>query len=258
MRTFHEWVLSAQWLNLRRAVAQRLHDLSLGLGESIYQRTGQQLREVYAEYDTADRIGGQALKARRSFLPSPAPDLGLPPDPRRMHTLWSGLSLREKDLLHRADPFIGNRNGIQQVDRDHYNRQTLEMLQDWADANVDIEAMGHYAEIERLLLAPSGSGRRYLSFVDDRFRAAIAVGNPDTARHVVTLPTVAGRNADGASDLVEYGDNLRAAAHAITPEGETSTIALGLQEQQLPISCRSVRCARHRRAVEKRQRGSPK
>ncbi|MGW4095020.1 alpha/beta hydrolase [Nocardia sp. NPDC004750] len=186
------------------------------------------MRDVLAEVDAADHAGRQFRdggKIPDVSLPHQSSGITVPTHPKQLHTYWSNLSPEARDELYRADPFLGNRNGIPQIDRDHYNRRTLTMLEDRAEREFDIDAMDHYSEIARALDAPSGSPRRYLSLLDDQFRTAIAVGNPDTAKYVVTLPMVAGRKTDGVPFLVEYGGNLCDGARSVAPDGETSAIA---------------------------------
>jgi len=52
----------------------------------------------------------------------------LPTDPKQLHDLWANLSPAEKDALYAHDQFLGNKDGVPQIDRDHYNRQTLDTL----------------------------------------------------------------------------------------------------------------------------------
>ncbi|MEV6432221.1 alpha/beta hydrolase [Nocardia sp. NPDC051463] len=168
------------------------------------------------------------IEESASFTLSPAARLALPEglEPprshRELHDLWTGLSREDRDTLHRADPFIGNRDGIPQVDRDHYNRQTLAMLQERAVSASDTEAVKRYGKIARALQPREGMPRRYLSLVDDKFRVAIAADNPDEATHVLTYLAPAGVNPiTGGARL----DKLRQAALAVDPHARTSVIS---------------------------------
>ncbi|WP_067712185.1 alpha/beta hydrolase [Nocardia yamanashiensis] len=50
----------------------------------------------------------------------------LPDDPRAFHDFWTGLGEDDKDALWLHDQYLGNRDGMPAVDRDHYNRLKLE------------------------------------------------------------------------------------------------------------------------------------
>lgn len=50
----------------------------------------------------------------------------LPDDPKAFHDLWVGLTPAEKDALWKQDQYLGNRDGMPVVDRDHYNRIKLD------------------------------------------------------------------------------------------------------------------------------------
>lgn len=50
----------------------------------------------------------------------------LPDDPRGFHDFWATLSQEDKDALWLRDQYLGNRDGMPAVDRDHYNRIKLD------------------------------------------------------------------------------------------------------------------------------------
>ena len=52
--------------------------------------------------------------------------ISLPSDPAQSHEMWSTLSPADKDALFDHDNYIGNRDGLPVVDRDHYNRIKLD------------------------------------------------------------------------------------------------------------------------------------
>ncbi|MBU3060324.1 hypothetical protein KO481_02145 [Nocardia sp. NEAU-G5] len=50
----------------------------------------------------------------------------LPSDPQQLHSFWETLTPAERDALWQHDHYLGNRDGLPAVDRDHYNRMTLD------------------------------------------------------------------------------------------------------------------------------------
>ncbi|GAB4583099.1 alpha/beta hydrolase [Nocardia sp. IFM 10818] len=50
----------------------------------------------------------------------------LPADPKEFHDYWSTLSDEDKNALWLHDQYLGNRDGMPAVDRDHYNRLKLD------------------------------------------------------------------------------------------------------------------------------------
>lgn len=50
----------------------------------------------------------------------------LPSDPAQSHEMWSTLSPADKDALFAHGNYIGNRDGLPVIDRDHYNRIKLD------------------------------------------------------------------------------------------------------------------------------------
>nr|WP_280453787.1 alpha/beta hydrolase [Nocardia brasiliensis] len=218
LRPFHDWILQSQCQHLRVTVLRRLQDLSVGLSEDIYRRIGRQIATAATEFSNTDHPTRRLIGASADFH---ATHMALPTDPRQLYSMWRDLSRADRDMLHRADPFIGNRNGIPQIDRDHYNRKTLRILQELAEWSGDLDAIDNYNMIRKVAEPPG----RYLSLLDDRSRVAIANGNPDSSENVVIIPAVAGRKIYGALYLADLGERLRHAALRVAPGAETSTIA---------------------------------
>ncbi len=164
--------------------------------------------------------------------PLPDSDIDILEDPTKLHELWSGLSQAEKEEFYRADPFIGNRDGIPQMDRDSYNRRTLDWLRDTArDAN-DTERLKQYDEIAEMLdpaKQEEGQPGLYLSYIDHNVRFAYALGNPDTADNVaiVVKPAVGAWNRNGVRYAGETLTQIRRAARSADPIAETSVILWG-------------------------------
>ncbi|NKY86842.1 alpha/beta hydrolase [Nocardia veterana] len=158
------------------------------------------------------------------------------------------MSRNDRDELHRIDPFIGNRDGIPQADRDHYNRKTLRLLREKALAAKDFERVSHYDVIGQALESRPGSPQRYLSLLDDKFRCAVAVGNPDNARNVVTNVIGAESNPSGIQGWTNVSESLRRSAIAADPTAETSVIAWAGYDRPPTIS-RSIDSTYARKAA---------
>jgi Alpha/beta hydrolase len=140
----------------------------------------------------------------------------LPDDPKKFNELWNELTPEEKDWLYSQDHNIGNHAGMpwdptDHLGKDHYNRLHLQEFQQQTEADVDrmqhsLDEMvaGHnvddgalYALQSQLAAARrsltgyqavradldrTDGVHRYLGFVDDTGRGAVAIGNPDYAR----------------------------------------------------------------------------
>ncbi|WP_433564586.1 alpha/beta hydrolase [Nocardia sp. CA-151230] len=187
---------------------------------------------------------------------TPVPDIGLPTDPDRrlptdpqqLHHEWQNLSLEERDAWHRADPFIGNRDGIPHADRDRYNRQTFDMLrhqaeQDMLRAQAEPETPEVLAERKRIqerldiirdmwdkyLSLPTEEGMPavHLSYIDEKLQYIYALGDPDTAQNVAIEVAGAFRRRSGVGYALETLAQVRQAALAIDPNAETSVILFG-------------------------------
>ncbi|MTE11544.1 hypothetical protein GLP40_01905 [Nocardia sp. CT2-14] len=176
------------------------------------------------------------------------PDHRLPADPRQLHREWQSLSPEDKDAWHRADPFIGNRDGIPHADRDRYNRQTLEMLrhqteQQMLRAQAQPETPQVLAERKQMqdrldiirdmkenyLDRPTEEGMPavHLSYIDEKLQYIYALGDPDTAQNVAIEVAGAFRRRSGVGYALETLAQVRQAALAIDPNAETSVILFG-------------------------------
>ncbi|MFE3222507.1 alpha/beta hydrolase [Nocardia sp. NPDC059228] len=187
---------------------------------------------------------------------TPVPDIGLPTDPdhrlpidpHQLHDEWQHLSPEERDAWHRADPFIGNRDGIPHADRDHYNRQTFDMLrhqaeQDMLRAQAEPETPEVLAERKRIqerldilrdmwdnyLSLPTEEGMPavHLAYIDEKLQYIYALGDPDTAQNVAVEVAGAFRRRSGVGYALETLAQVRQAALAIDPTAETSVILFG-------------------------------
>lgn len=187
----------------------------------------------------------------------------LPTDPRKLNEFWDSLTAAEKAELWNHDREIGNKDGIPAADRDHFNRRRLVELQgderrridelrrqhpEWRDGPPDrpgpqvgpdpktkaaydkwkdeLDARQHrldgYNNIESSL---KGEPPRFLLLNSTEGRAAIAVGNPDTARNVATYVPGTGSNTTNISGGVDRAQAMREAAVDADPRSSTSVIA---------------------------------
>lgn len=167
----------------------------------------------------------------------------MPEDPKQFAELWNKLTPEEKDWLYSQDHNIGNHPGMpwnpgDQLGKDHYNRLHLPELAQQAQADVDrlqhrVDElavrvyMGDHSEAttgELNALAPqllaarhsldgyqavqaavnrNDGVQRYLGLIDDKGHGAVAVANPDFARHNAILVPGTGQDlaAFEGSDL---------------------------------------------------------
>ncbi|MFE3954975.1 alpha/beta hydrolase [Nocardia sp. NPDC059091] len=187
---------------------------------------------------------------------TPVPDIGLPTDPdhrlptdpQQLHHEWQSLSPEEKDAWHRADPFIGNRDGIPHADRDRYNRQTFDMLRHQAEqemlrAQAEPETPQVLAERKQIqdrldiirdmrenylgLPTEEGIPAVHLSYIDEKLQYIYSLGDPDTAQNVAIEVAGAFRRRSGVGYALETLAQVRQAALAIDPNAETSVILFG-------------------------------
>lgn len=112
----------------------------------------------------------------------------LPTDPRQLHDFWQTLTPAEKDALYQHDQYLGNRDGLPAVDRDHFNRMKLqdELARAQAGDPAVKDKLGDLHTIEQSVGQPD----RYLLQLDTQTgklpHTVIAAGNPDTASNVAT------------------------------------------------------------------------
>ncbi|MEU7140553.1 alpha/beta hydrolase [Nocardia sp. NPDC046473] len=172
----------------------------------------------------------------------------LPTDPKQLHDFWAKLTPAEKDALFQHDHFIGNRDGIPQVDRDYYNRQNLNYLRADAQHKLDgllahppqagteavekwqsqvaglKEQIAGYDKVKSEIRMKDGVPR-LLSLIDDQGHAAIALHNPDTAGNVVTFVPGMNSRLSGIDAGVNSADAMRLAAQRADPSRQTSAVA---------------------------------
>ncbi|MEV0363894.1 alpha/beta hydrolase [Nocardia fusca] len=211
--------------------------MGTAISDGLYRRTRDAvLRDDY-DFITADENGLRVLRELlRQETPARVtaprvPDIGLPENPRDLREAWDGLSRSEKEELFQADPYIGNRGGIPQADRDFYNRRTLQNLWQQARAAGDNDRTMIYHEMMRMLNVPvGGQPPFYLSHIDAKGRVAFSLDNPDLADNNVVLLKPA-----GPEDPVGYAEpnlrQLRRIALAVEPKARTSVTFCGVYDQ---------------------------
>lgn len=85
-----------------------------------------------ADAGLAHAIASAGSDAATAGQPETRPDVldalsrPLPEDPKQFGDLWAKLPSEEKDALFQRDHSIGNHDGMPAVDRDYYNRLTLD------------------------------------------------------------------------------------------------------------------------------------
>jgi hypothetical protein len=168
----------------------------------------------------------------------------LPSDPAQLHEMWSTLSPADKDALFAHDNYIGNRDGLPVVDRDHYNRIKLDDELARAEA-CDPTVSNRLTDLQAVRDTIEKDPNRMLMLLDTQSgaqtHAAVAVGNPDTADHVsVTTPGLNTTVGGAIGAMTEEGTLMQSTAEAQLDtipghEGETvSTIAwIGYDAPQL-------------------------
>lgn len=101
------------------------------------------VKTLLTQFGDAENVAAQAIIAGLQGLDSyetnpegapPRPQVQdildneteLPADPKRLHDFWETLTPAEKDALWEHDQYLGNRDGLPAIDRDHYNRLKLD------------------------------------------------------------------------------------------------------------------------------------
>jgi hypothetical protein len=213
-------------------LAERLNriigEMGEGISETLYRRTREVLLRGEHRLMIADADNNSVLQRLMSVTP-PVPSAasrlsvgGIRENPGDVHRWWSGLSAAEKQERFRADPFIGNADGIPQKERDSYNRQNLERLRVGAHLAGDRRRAEFYDDMKYLL-----DGQPYLlSHLDEAGRFVVSRGNPDISDHsVVFLQPANSFNAVGfAEDTITQ---IRQAAALADPKALTSVTFWG-------------------------------
>jgi Alpha/beta hydrolase len=196
----------------------------------------------------------------RDALSEPLPD-----DPKKFNELWNQLTPEEKDWLYSRDHNVGNHAGMpwdpaDHLGKDHYNRLHLRELAQQTEADVDrlqrsLDAMtadhnvddralhalqSHLAAARGKLagfravradLDRTDGVRRYLGFLDDMGRGAVAIGNPDYAKRNGVFVPGTGENLPrlpfSDAKAVAMYNAARSADKTLGPEDVSVTTWMG-------------------------------
>ncbi|MFY1594059.1 alpha/beta hydrolase [Micromonospora sp. WMMD737] len=186
------------------------------------------------EYDRANDgalAAAAALQLSEDGIPAPGSS------PADAHAWWSGLSDDERQVYLTAYPErIGALDGLPATDRDAANRLALRtFVGDDVGRHRDRDDPRHAAALmlldklegaenaaphERLYLLsfdPAGDGK-----------AAVAIGNPDTAAHTAVLVPGVGTELDDIRGLIGRADDLREASVELAPAGSDVSVVAWL------------------------------
>lgn len=225
MRTFHSWILQAHMIRIRDTLTDNFRRFG-GHAGTATRNMGHEIDRVATGHTATDHTLGRIIARSGAFSPADKARGTLPTDPHELHTLWSRLDRVDKDALYRADPFIGNRNGIPHADRHRYNLRNLEKWHDAAysitDRHQRAVALNRTGTIGFALESPPGTPPRYLTRLEPDFRVAVSIGNPDRADNVVLNVAGAGENPFGIQFASDRSEQIRKAALAVDPNAETA------------------------------------
>lgn len=223
------------------ALEVRLKALLAQFGAGEIQ-AAQAIRAAQQQLDATGSPGAATISPVASDIISGT--TSLPSDPAQLHELWSTLSPADKDALFAHDNYIGNRDGLPVVDRDHYNRIKLDDELARAEA-CDPTVSDRLVDLRAVRDTIDEDPNRMLMLLDTQSgaqtHAAVAVGNPDTADHVsVTTPGLNTTVGGAIGAMTDEGDKMKSTAEAQLDrtaghQGETvSTIAwIGYDAPQL-------------------------
>lgn len=165
--------------------------------------------------------------------------LGLSPDaiaaagtsPATASAWWAGLSADERQIYLTAWPDrIGALDGLPAVDRDTANQLALRnYIGDNVNQRHDVGNSQHDRAVNllnRLETAETGTTPLYLLTFDPAGdgKAAVAVGNPDTAAHTGLLVPGVGTELDGIRGQISRAEALHAAAAPLAGPGEQVSV----------------------------------
>ncbi|WP_421585942.1 alpha/beta hydrolase [Rhodococcus sp. MALMAid1271] len=223
------------------ALQVRIKALLVQFGEGEMQ-AGQAIRAAQQQLDATGSPGAATISPVVSDIISGT--TSLPSDPAQLHELWSTLSPADKDALFAHDNYIGNRDGLPVVDRDHYNRIKLDDELARAEA-CDPSVSDRLVDLQAVRDTIDKDPNRMLMLLDTQSgaqtHAAVAVGNPDTADHVsITTPGLNTTVGGAIGAMTDEGEQMKLTAEkqlddTVDHVGETvSTIAwIGYDAPQL-------------------------
>lgn len=229
------------------------------------------MKSLLASFDTTDRQLGQKMRSAVAALdgkpstfwagigdiPQKPPDTGptIPQDksPEEVKTWWESLSQSDKDRLLREQPEkLGNLNGIPVEDRSKANIET--MNRDIARVENATEAIP-YDDMQRyynaikirdgLAAQRAKTGAETYLYVyepnafDNQGRAAIAIGNPDTADNTAVVVPGTGNSVE--SGWLSRDDAARVYDQTSKADPTRSTAVVAWMGYDAPDSLTDVR-----------------
>jgi len=182
------------------------------------------------EYNKASE-GAQTAAATFGLSESniPAADT----DPAAVKAWWAGLSADERQICLTAYPqHIGVLDGVPAADRDEANRLALRnYIGDNVNHHRDQGNTQHDRALmllDRLETAEQGpDNKRLLLLTIDPTgdgRAAVAVGNPDSADHIAVLIPGVGTELDDIRGLIDRSSDIQDAAVSLRPDDQVVVV----------------------------------
>lgn len=221
---------------LARRLERIVEEMGEGISETLYRRAHAAVVRGNHDFILADADSDRIMRGLMAHGNMPAqagpvhPDIGLPGDPWQLRDLWENISASDRDEIFRLDPFVGNRDGIPQVDRDIYNRRNLDDLLRQAE-NSGIQSRVHTFTGIKEMLNSKGGPPIYLSYIDERGKLAFWSDNPDLSDNAAVLLLPTGRD----NTVLNYGksavDQVREAALRTAPKSRTAVGFWGAYDQ---------------------------
>ena len=185
----------------------------------------------------------------------------LPADPQQFNDLWDQLTPEQKDWFYERDHSIGNHPGMPFADRNTYNRRHLDELMQTEQGTIDhmqsrfddlarrvylgdhsaatgneLAALGPqlatarhrmngYTAVDGVLEGRDGAPR-LLAMIDDHGRAAVSIGNPDTASHTATFVPGTGQDLGAFHASDRKSEEMFAAALRANPALSSHDVAV--------------------------------
>ncbi|MFI5776884.1 alpha/beta hydrolase [Nocardia sp. NPDC051570] len=177
---------------LQQAIDAQATDLQTRLKNLLTQFGDAETKAAQAITTDLETLAGYEQKPDGAPLRGQVRDIldgkaQLPTDPKALHDFWETLSPAEKDALWRHDQYLGNRDGLPAVDRDRFNRMKLDDEISRALAG-DPAVKDKLKDLQAVQSTLGDKKDRMLMLLDTQSgamtHAAVAVGNPDTAKNV--------------------------------------------------------------------------
>ncbi|MEU7901740.1 alpha/beta hydrolase [Actinoplanes sp. NPDC049118] len=226
-----------QRMNVARDLAHRVADIltratdadrrcSRALDELITEVFGQ---EPYEYGDASDdaRAAADALGLTEATIPAAGTD------PRQVNAWWKTLTPEQQQLYLTAYPArFGALDGMPSGDRDYANRLALrdyigDNVNNYRDHRNDQHdrALMLLDKLERSEQGPDTT-RLYLLTIDPvgDGKAAVAIGNPDTADHTAVLVPGVGNKLDDIGLLIDRSGRIQSDALQMAPGSTVSVV----------------------------------